>query len=219
MNIKPPSTRSFGIKRLSPPSSARYQALIDTLISIDAELVAGKHQLQASIDALAAVCQLIGDDALLREVGVSVTLRKLLAGLNDAALGAKPDWLFGGAINEPEREDGTKKPGRRTGTSSQVLRGLLVNAVSGLIEAGMKNASAASYVQGELRKKGIEINAKTLLQWREQKGDSAPKTSDEADRIITQIRAQGDSTLAPSVESQKQIARMLVEVFARYDSR
>lgn len=219
MNNEPPLTRSFGIKRLSPPSTARYQALIETLISIDAELVAGKHQLEASIDALAAVCQLIGNDALLREVGVSVTLRRLLSGLNDAAVGAKPDWLFGGAINEPERKDGTKKPGRRTGTTSQILRGLLVNAVSGLIEAKMKNAAAASFVQGELHKKGIEINAKTLLQWREQQGNSAPKVSDEADQFIRQVRAQGDPTLASSVEWQKQIARMLVEVFARYNSR
>jgi hypothetical protein len=219
MNIKPPSTRSFSIKRLCPPSPARYQALVDTLMSIDAELVAGKHQLRASIDSLAAVCQCIGDDSLLREVGVSVTLKRLLAGLDDAALGAKPDWLFGGAINEAEREDGTKKPGRRTGTSQQLLRGLLVNAVSGLIEAKMKNAAAASFVQGELHKKGIEIKAKTLLQWREQQGDSAPKVSDEADQAIRQIRAQGDPALASSIESQKQAARLLVEVFARYDSR
>jgi hypothetical protein len=219
MNIKLPSTRSFSITRLSRPSGARYQALINTLMSIDAELVAGKHQLRASIDAVHAACQFIGDDSLLREVGVSVTLRKLLAGLDDAALGAKPGWLFGGAINEPEREDGTKKRGRRTGTSFQVLRGLLVNAVSSLKEAGMTPPAAAEFVEGELRKKGSEIKAATLLQWREQRGDSAPKASDEADRVITQIRAQGDPTLASSIESQKQIARMVVEVFARYNSR
>ncbi len=223
VDVIPPKKPEVDVGHLSRPSTARYRALIESLVSIDQELLNGTHALRASIDAVHAVCHFIGDDHTLRVVGVSTTLRLLLAALDDTAVGGKPDWLFGGAINEPEQEDGKKKSGRRVNRPDHTLRGAIVNALSGLIDAGMKNKDAGQWMEKALsnagaRYQGKSITSSQLLQWREQIGDTAPQAADDAVRHVDAIKSQFPG-LPSTLEGRKQIAQGIAQVVARYNSR
>jgi hypothetical protein len=224
MNSAPRKTAAVPGDQLSRPSTARYRTLIETLQQIDQELLNGAHALRASIDAVQAVCQFIGEDVPLRQAGVSVTLRRLLAALDDTAVGAKPDWLFSGGLGEDQKEDGGKKPGRRVDLSDHTLRGVMVYALSGLIDAKMRNKDAAQLMEQMLSSAGAlyqgkPITAANLIQWRKQTGDSAPRTADEAVRIVGQICAQRPASFPSTIQNQKLIAQMIASVVARYNSK
>jgi hypothetical protein len=223
VNAVPPGKPVVDVRHLPRPSTVRYRTLIESLMSIDEDLLTGAHPLRASIAVVQAVSQFIGDDHTLRVAGVSTTLRRLLAALDDTAVGGKPDWLFGGAIDEPARENGQKKAGRRVKQPDHSLRGAMVHALSGLIAVGMKNQEASQWMEKQLsssgaRYRGKPVTSRQLLQWREQTGDSAPQAADDAVRVLGQIGSQFPS-LPATLATRKQIAQRIAQVVARYNSK
>ena len=199
---------------LPAPSAATYRALIAALMLADQGLASGVHPQLAYINALWAICQFVGSDDVLRRAGVSVTLRRLLADLDDTAAGAKPKSLFGGGAR-------WKGQGRPTNLTSHVLRGCLVGGLNELIRAGESNAAAARWLERTLagvgaRYKGKPITAAQLLQWREQTDDTAPQAADDAVRVMSLMREQFPNK-ALTLEQAKLFASCIVLTVARWD--
>jgi hypothetical protein len=219
-----PKAPIIDVTQLQRPSTVRYQTLIQAVLDADQGLQQGAHPLASSILAVQAVCQFIGSDTPLRVAGVSVVLRRLLAALEDASVGGKPQMLFSGAINEPveQRKDERKKAGRRAFQTFHTLRGGIVAAVSGLIDAGMKNAEAGKTIERMLAKAGVRrggkpIGANQILQWREETNATAPVMSDEAAKIIKSMGEHCSPTNS-ALENAKLRAQAVVTVVARYNS-
>jgi hypothetical protein len=216
-----PSSATIDVTKLRRPASGRYQALIKALVAADQGMEQGLHSLKASILALDAVSQFIGSDESLRLAGVSVSLRKLSSALNDTAFGGKPHMLFGGAVDQPEETE-RKKAGRRPVQTFHTLRGLIVEAVNGLIDVKMKREEAAKTVEKMLADAGVRLNgkmieAKRILQWREQTNDSAPKGADEAIASTKEIKKRVYPANA-TLEDAKLAAFRLVTVVSWHNS-
>jgi hypothetical protein len=192
------------------PSTVRYQTLVDALAAADHQVLQEDgHPLVASIQALQAVVQFIRDDPKLGPTDLGTVLRRLLGDLCDVANGARSGMLFNGAVNQPG------KAGRRTGLTVDTVRGFIVFAVHSLIEAGMKNEAAARYMADQLRQAGVRhkgkvIEAKRILQWREQRCDTAPKAADEALAWAMGLTAEflADGGLERAIDVAKQAVKI-----------
>jgi hypothetical protein len=199
--LEPPP---IDVTQLSRPSIARYRDLVAGLMTCDQQLQDGSlSPLHAAVGALKVVSEFIGSDVRLRNAGVSIALRRLLAALGDRAQGANPDMLSA-------NRDG--KHGTPTNLSAHTLRGCTVSALNGLIEAGMRPRDAAQWMEREysrlkVRYEGKPVTDRQLRQWREQTGDSAPEASDEAVRVAAEIRK--------SLPTDQLTALQLAQYFAR----
>jgi hypothetical protein len=211
MNAMSPKTGPIAEVRIHRPSVLRYQRMVQALVAADHALQDGEHPLDASIRALHAVMVFLGDDSELRNVGISVALRRLLASLNDTAHGAKSDLLS--KIDDPTR-------GAPEHRSEDYLRGIVVAAVCELIRARFKNQEAAKMIarmasDAGLRHKGKPIPYKQILQWREQVGDTSPKATDLMAGQVSALLAQGRSNLPDTKQTALKVASMLITAARR----
>jgi hypothetical protein len=202
--------------RLPGPSVETYRALIAALMLADQRRASGVHPLRAYIDVVSAFCQFIGSNNVLRQAGVSTTLRRLLADLEDRAAGSKPPAFF-------DVRSLWKGKGPPTNQSRDMLRGCLVGGLNALIEAGESNAGAARWLEralalAEVGYRGKPIKAAQLLQWREQTGDTAPQAADDAIRNIALICGPPLGKESP-LERARLLASAVVGTVRRWNSR
>jgi hypothetical protein len=199
---------------LGRPTTERYRTFIEGLIEVDQQLTDDSNFLELAILAVAEVNKFIGDDQSLRLAGVSQVLRRLQAALHNKRMGANPPELS-------ELHPNAKAPGRPTNQTHDILRGALVVGLSTLIEHGMTIREASNLLakycdEAGARYRGKPISASRLRQWREQVGDTSPKSTDDAVRAI---QAKRPPQLGRSLPNAKQEAMGMAQLAARWNSK
>jgi hypothetical protein len=195
-------------KAASRPPTMRYRALLRELHRIDKHLESSGDKLQSAAAAVLAVNHFLSEDRFVKTSGVGKALRLLSDQLGDAYVGSK-QTIF---IKEIPR-------GVRPTLAADNHRGMIVLALDTLIEAKIKNAEAAKFIQSLLKEAGFKYRGKAvtsalLLTWREQIGDSSPAAATETMRRLK----EGMPVMANSAAEAKEIAKGFVEVVARRNS-
>lgn len=152
--------------------------LIETLKKTAGFVESGGDPLVGGTKALFALIRFLEDAPMIKLSGATAPLRRLGYALRDTAEGAKPPMLFG----RPPSTSG----GAPTGTSADIVRGLLAAALEVLIRGGEKLNTASKFVADEARKRRIThrdgdcIKPIQIQRWRDNINGKANEATNRA---------------------------------------
>jgi len=219
---KPPALgndEKLASRRVSRPSTLRYQILIDRLSDSHTKVMAGSDPLNEALRSLRSVIEFAKTDPVFRDDAPILPLIELHAALHDLQQGAKP-----GLFKIRKNPTGATKPSDR---HRDHLRAFLAGALDLLFFYGRMNlASASEWLAREYRNQDVKdetghwIAAKKLRRWRELAEEGGPRDWVSTYRLLQARNAKrarsGDLKSLGSTQTE---AKKIIRVVAKNDSR